>query len=198
MALALLDMYLATHLSDPAAARPYLDQAAKAYESLLTIEPANQKLQGDVALAHRYLATYESGEGALQHLKRSLQLDEQRQAAAPADARGRLDVSFDLMEIGHRYLDAKHPDVALQYYARALTIRQELAAADPMNVMGRARVAFAHFAVARARSAAGDLAAIAIARRSADTFKELAASDPADQQSLYWLAAAYGPLVKNE
>lgn len=202
MASALLDMFLATRLMDPAAARRYLDQAAQAYEAALAEQPEAPGRQQNVALAQRYLAsydTYRDPASALRHLERSLQLDELRKKADPLNAGASLDVSTDLLEIGHIQMNANRPQAALGNYRRALALRQSLAAADPKNVLGRTRLAFAELAMARALFDCGDTAAgLASARASMAIFTDVTAANPADERSWYWLAEGYARIGAGE
>jgi len=189
LAAALLDMYLAMQMTDRVTARPYLDEASRVYEGQLTARPDEAR---DVALVHRYLATYGDSAAAIRDLTRSLELDEQRLKADPADAAAREAVSLDLMEIGHRFLDDHQPATALQYYRRALVLRQELAKADAKNVLATARLAFAHLAVARALLASGNnLGAFESASTSATMYANLSSAHPNDMQSRYFSVDAY-------
>jgi len=202
LAAALLEMFVATRLNDPAAARTYLDQAAQAYETALSEHPDDLRRQQDVALAERYLATYDTDlnpESAMRHLQRALELDQLCSKADPLNAAASLDVSTDLLEIGHLHMNANRLTAALENYRPALALRQSLAAADPKNVLGRTRLAFAQLALARALFASGDTpAGLASARASMAVFDELTAANPADDRSWYWMAEGYASIGEGE
>ena len=192
MAGALLDTFIATRMTDPAGARPYLDQAVHAYESALLESSKDPERRRNVAMASRYLATVSDSASAIRHLRRSLELDEGRSQADPLNTGARLDMSYDLLEIGHLLMNGYQFNNALGYYRRALSERQVLATADPKNALAQTRLGFAQLAVARALMANGETAAaVESARASTAILTRATASNPADKQAPHYLAEDY-------
>jgi non-specific serine/threonine protein kinase/serine/threonine-protein kinase len=121
-------------------------------EKLLAKSPSDPANQYNAALAHKtlgaYLGTHHHYDEAIGHFQRALQLDRARSAAVPTNAKAKLDVSFDLSEIGGNSLDRGNVTVAAENYRAALDIRRQLLAADPENMFLRGRVAYVDLAVA--------------------------------------------------
>jgi tetratricopeptide (TPR) repeat protein len=175
---------------DEAAGRELYFQALAIDERLLEARTGDPDRQRRVALDHKYLANLiPSDSEALRHLRRAEALDQARVAAQPASALAKLDLSFDLSDIGWRTETSGDPAGALESYRKVVKIREELAAADPHDSWVRTRLIFARKRVAdvlvkmaRPRAAlAGYQAAIELARNAI-------AAAPADRWNRGYLA----------
>jgi non-specific serine/threonine protein kinase/serine/threonine-protein kinase len=148
---------------DPEAGVRLYVQSLAMYERLLQAHPENAENRRNVALVHKYIANLiKSKAEALDHLQKALALDENRVAAQPNDAAAKLDVSFDLSDIGWRLERGGDFSGALENYQRVLAIRQELAGPDPSNAQLRSRLIYAHKRVAGALTKMGRLDAAVV------------------------------------
>jgi non-specific serine/threonine protein kinase/serine/threonine-protein kinase len=138
--------------SESAEAYQCYNDSLQISEKLLAKSPSDPANQYNAALAHKTLGSYEQShhqyDAAIGHFQRALQLDRARSAAAPTNAKAKLDVSFDLSEIGSNFLERRNVPVAVENYRAALDIRRQLAAADPANMFLRGRVVYLALAIA--------------------------------------------------
>ena len=192
LATALFYLFLYHQNNDDALSRDYLTQADNLYEARLLEQPYDDDALHNVALAHRYLATFEKVDSALTYLQRSLELDRRRSAARPSDATCRLDVSMDLAEMGRQHRMRRNFGQALMCYREALEIREALAASDPKNVMARNRVAYMHFSIGDARFEMGDMTgAVESMRKSIAIYEEFAGGIASSGHANYFLRKGY-------
>ena len=191
LATALFYLFLYHQNYDDSLARDYFTQAAGLYDARLLEQPQDDDALHNVALAHRYLATFEKADAALTHLQRSLELDRRRSAARPSDSTCRIDVSMDLAEMGRRHGMSRNFGLALMCYREALEVRIALAAADPKNVLARNRVAYVHFAIGEARFEMGDMAgALESMQKSIAIYEEFAGGS-SSRYGHYYLRQGY-------
>jgi non-specific serine/threonine protein kinase/serine/threonine-protein kinase len=134
---------------DTGAGRDLYLQALALDEILLKAHPGDLERQRSVALVHKYLANLiPSDAEALEHLRKAQALDQARVAAQPDSALAKLDLSFDLSDIGWRTERMGDLPGALVLYRKVVIIRQGLADADPHDSWVRTRLIFSRKRVA--------------------------------------------------
>jgi non-specific serine/threonine protein kinase/serine/threonine-protein kinase len=175
---------------DTAAGRDLYLQALALDETLLRARPGDLERQRSVALVHKYLANLiPSDAEALEHLRQAQALDEGRVAAQPDSALAKLDLSFDLSDIGWRTERTGDLPGALGVYRKVVIIRQALADADPHDSWVRTRLIFSRKRVADVLAKMGALHAALVDYRAAiELAKVAAAAAPADRPSRGYLA----------
>ena len=130
----------------------------KRYPEAILLRERVERLAGRIAALHdspeseRSLAVAEKRLAALYGVTKRMEdcrreyekarsIDEQRCARNPQDMRARIDLSFDLSDLGWAAAAMNRPDDALQYYRQALALRQQAALADPQDFRAAAGVA---------------------------------------------------------
>jgi non-specific serine/threonine protein kinase/serine/threonine-protein kinase len=121
-------------------------KALAIYKEAVALRPSDLTYQRNLALGYKYAGGAHISLGqlpeALENYQAALAIDE-RLALANPTPQSRLDVSFDLGDIGYIYLSQNDPPAALGYYSRVLAIREELMKADPNDARLQDRVAYA-------------------------------------------------------
>ncbi len=133
--------------------------ALAANDAALAEAPRDDTFVRTAARIHRNLAQAyrenHDSETALDHFRRAEQIDNARLSASPSDTQRKLDLSWDLTEIGWLEHELKQEREAVVCFERALALQQELAAADPDNFLARIEVAKLKLTAAPAYERAG-------------------------------------------
>ncbi|HEY1184454.1 MAG TPA: serine/threonine-protein kinase [Bryobacteraceae bacterium] len=105
----------------------------------------SQEAQRSLALAEKRLAALYGVTGRLDDCRREYELartiDEQRCARNPQDMRAKIDLSFDLSDLGWAAGAMNRLDDALEFHRKALDLRQQAAQADPQDFRAAGAVA---------------------------------------------------------
>ncbi|MFL6353211.1 MAG: protein kinase domain-containing protein [Bryobacteraceae bacterium] len=132
---ALAHFYLAFAETDYKKALPIWRQALDDYTRIQRLENNSSQTRRNVALIEKRIAGVYYGLGnyaeSLAHDRRAAQIDEARLALQPRSPTARMDLSFDLVELGwclHELGNNKEADDNLN---RAIELRRQVAAADP-------------------------------------------------------------------
>jgi tetratricopeptide (TPR) repeat protein len=122
------------------------------------------------------LADYPS---SLEYDRKAAAIDEKRLNQQPLNPTARMDLSFDLVELGwclHELRQDREADVALN---RAIQLRQQVADQDPNDFHARSELEAVLRIAGSAKCEAGDLAgAIPLIQQAADTGTMLHGRDP--------------------
>ena len=136
------------------------------YDRLLADEPGSADAQRNVALVEKYVGSGLPPEESAPHLKRAVELDEARLAAAPDNRQAQLDTAISLAGLA-RVLESKGDlEESGRLYDRSVEIRRRIADTDRADVraagllgsalIDAARVQREMRAVAAARARAGE------------------------------------------
>jgi tetratricopeptide (TPR) repeat protein len=192
--LALAQWNLATSLTRaqdwPAAAHAW-EQTLALYESL--------PVRRNIALSHKRLASVYMKQNrtpeAVAQLRAAEQIDRESLSAAPASPEAKMDLSFDLSDLGLAFFVLDRYQEAVASYEGALALRREVATADPNDYRARTSVGHSLDRLAVAYQSAGNLpAATRSAREAATILAGVRAHDPANQQSCKEAALALARL----
>ena len=144
---ALAHFYLAfaeTEQQNYKRALPIWREALDDYSRIQRLDNNSSQSRRNVALIEKRIAGvyYALGEYAesLAHDRTAVQIDEARMALEPRSPTARMDLSFDLVELGwclHELGDNKEADNHLN---RAIVLRQQVAAADPHDFRARSEL----------------------------------------------------------
>jgi len=136
--LALAHFYLAfaeTEQQKFQKALPLWDQALAEYTRIQQIENNSLGAQRNVALTEKRIAGvyYALGDYAdfTAHDRKAIQLDEGRLAAEPQSPTARMDLSFDLVQLGWCLHELRDEKQAIDDLNRAILLRRQVASADP-------------------------------------------------------------------
>jgi tetratricopeptide (TPR) repeat protein len=190
------DAYSLTVVKDHAAAARAWQQALDAHIEASRRQPGDAELRRNVARCHRNLAQSLSQikrkRDALRHYRDALAIDSARAAADPGNTRARIELSFDLLEIGWLEHEAGNDKEAVAMYQRALAMQRELSAADPNDARARLELAKLQITAAPAYEGAGDSArAIALLLDSAAQFELELQRDPGNKDARIHLGWAH-------
>lgn len=116
-------------------ALPMWQQARADYAQIQKLHSNSRQVQRNLALIEKRIAGvyYELGDytSSIAHDRKAAEIDEARLSAEPRNPTARMDLSFDLVELGwcqHELRDEKDAAKALD---QAIALRRQVAAADP-------------------------------------------------------------------
>jgi tetratricopeptide (TPR) repeat protein len=116
-------------------ALPIWKEALDEYRRIQQKENNSPQTRRNVALIEKHIAGvyYALGDYAdsLAHDHSAAQIDEERLAAAPQSPTARMDLSFDLVELGSCLHELRDEKAASESLNRAILLRREVAAQDP-------------------------------------------------------------------
>ncbi|MBV9405979.1 MAG: serine/threonine protein kinase [Acidobacteriaceae bacterium] len=116
-------------------ALPLWQDALRDYTRIDEMENHSAQAQRNVALTEKRVADvyYALGQYAdsIAHGRKAAQIDEARVTAAPQSPTARMDLSFDLVELGWCFHQLRDETQASDALNRAIALRRQVAAADP-------------------------------------------------------------------
>jgi tetratricopeptide (TPR) repeat protein len=116
-------------------ALPIWKQALDEYTRIEQSDDKTPQSQRNVALIEKHIAGvyYALGDysDSLSHDRRAVEIDEKRLAAEPQSPTARMDLSFDLVELGSCLHELRDETAASDNLRRAIALRRDVAAADP-------------------------------------------------------------------
>ncbi len=125
----------------------YRVRALELHTKLLERRPEDLATMRNIALAHKYQASYYIGRGdyaaSFAHIQGAIEMDERRLKRFPDSAGVRLDLSFSLSTLATYYEHQRDFDNALTQFQRVLDLRKQNMEKDPRNVWLQGRVLFA-------------------------------------------------------
>jgi tetratricopeptide (TPR) repeat protein len=183
-------------------------QALGMFERLLAAGYTGERAR-NVALAHKYIAgnllmplngsIAGSRDEALDHLRAARDLDGKRVTDDPRDALAKLDLSFDLSQMGTAFFGAGDLSSASDTFQQVVDVRRDLAAADARDTRARERLMFGLLSLAEtklamnradeAERAAGEAIAVGV---------PLVEAHPDDHVARGYLAAAHARIADAE
>jgi tetratricopeptide (TPR) repeat protein len=105
----------------------------------------SREAERSLALAEKRLAALYGVTGRMEDCRREYEMarsiDEQRCARNPQDMRAKIDLSFDLSDLGWAAGAMNRLDDALEFHRKALDLRQQAAQADPQDFRAAGAVA---------------------------------------------------------
>jgi len=184
--LALAHFYLALAKTDEAKysdALPLWQQALTDYQRLAAQDRNSAEDDRNVGLAEKHIASvyYSLGDyqRSLEYDRKAVALDEQRVRQEPQNPTARMDLSFDLVELGwclHAVQQNHDADAAL---ARAIQLRRQVAEEDPNDFHARSELESALRIAGMAKFQAGNIPeAIPFLQEAAATGRALHQRDP--------------------
>ena len=198
-ALALSHYHLAIGLNEvrdwPAATREW-QETLQLYEDIARSQPDDMAPARNVALCQKRLASVylarDDFAQAIAHYQIAERIDRARLAAEPGNPEARMDLSFDLSDMGLALYGARRFPEAVTEYESALRLRREASAADPSDYRAQLTVGRSLDRLADAYESAGHIErAIESAREAAATLAAAQMHDPADQETLKEAALAF-------
>jgi tetratricopeptide (TPR) repeat protein len=142
-------------------ALPTWQEALADYTKIQQLDNNSSQARRNVALIEKRIAGvyYALGEYAdsLRHDRRAAQIDEGRVAAEPQSPSARMDLSFDLVELGWCLHELRDDKQAADSLNRAILLRREVAAADPHDFRAQSELETVLRIAGAARSQAGSL-----------------------------------------
>ncbi len=143
-----------------------LEMAARLWASEEQITGGGEVVWRNLALAHKYIAgtlsRFDRSPRQLHHAETARGYDLKRLDRNPSNVQARMDLTFDLTNIGDYHLTvANNPSLAATYYREALRIRQLLLALEPANPRYLTSVAYPARFAAWASLNAADFSALA-------------------------------------
>ena len=116
-------------------ALPIWKQSLAEYQRLQQIEKGSVETQRNVALVEKRIGSvyYALGDyaDAISSDHKAAAIDEERVAADPLNPTARMDLSFDLVELGWSLHEVRDESEAAATFNRAIALRRQLAAIDP-------------------------------------------------------------------
>ncbi len=184
--LALAHFYLAfdaTERKKFTEALPMWKDALSEYTKIQQMENNSPQAKRNVALTEKRIASvyYALGDypASIAHNRRAAQIDEQRLAAQPESPNARMDLSFDLVELGWSLHELRDDKQALADLDRAIVLRREAAAADPHDFRAQSELETVLRIAGVARSQTGSLdEALSLLKEAAAIGTSLHARDP--------------------
>ncbi len=162
--LALAHFYLAfaeTEQQRFSEALPIWKEALADYEKIQQRENNSPQARRNVALIEKRIAGvyYALGDyaGSIAHDRKAAEIDEGRIAADPLSPTARMDLSFDLVQLGWSLHELRDEKRAAETFNRAIALRREVATADPDDFRAESELETALRLAGVARSQAGFL-----------------------------------------
>jgi tetratricopeptide (TPR) repeat protein len=116
-------------------ALPIWKEALDEYTRIEQLKSGSLHARRNVALIEKHIAGvyYSFGDysDSLLHDRRAVQIDEQRLTAEPQSPTARMDLSFDLVELGSCLHEVRDEKASSESLKRAILLRREVSAADP-------------------------------------------------------------------
>ncbi|MBV9303308.1 MAG: serine/threonine protein kinase [Acidobacteriaceae bacterium] len=184
--LALAHFYLAfaeTEQQKFKEALPIWNQALAEYAKIQQLDNNSFQAQRNVALIEKRIAGvyYALGEfdKSLAHGRRAAEIDEARVTADPQSPTARMDLSFDLVELGWSLHELRHEKQAVDNLNRAILLRREVAAQDPDDFRAQSELETVLRIAGVIRFQAGSLSeALTLTREASTIGASLHARDP--------------------
>lgn len=184
--LALAHFYLALAKTDEdnyKDALPIWQQAYADYQSLAAQNNNSGEDQRNIALVEKHIATVYFALGeynqSLNFDRKAVALDETRLSQQPQNPTARMDLSFDLVELGWCLHELQRNEEADRAFSRAIELRRDVAADDPNDFHARSELESALRIAGTAKCQSGDvLGAIQLIREAATTGTALHQRDP--------------------
>jgi eukaryotic-like serine/threonine-protein kinase len=143
-------------------ALPIWKEALAEYTLIEQSENKTSQAGRNVALIEKHLAGvyYAMGDYAdsLSHDRSAASIDEERLAAQPQSPTARMDLSFDLVELGSCLHELRDEKAASDNLKRAILLRREVAAADPHDFRAQSELEIVLRITGVLRSQAGSMA----------------------------------------
>jgi serine/threonine protein kinase/tetratricopeptide (TPR) repeat protein len=164
-------------------ALPIWKEALGDYERIQQLENKSPQARRNVALIEKHIAGvyYALGDYAdsLSHDHHAAQIDEGRVAAEPQSPMARMDLSFDLVELGSCLHELRDEKAASDNLNRAILLRREVAAQDPHDFRAQSELETVLRIAGVIRAQAGFLSeALTLVQEAAAVGASLHARDP--------------------
>ncbi len=183
---ALAHFYLALDLTerqDYREALPIWKTALSDYEEIQKSENNSPQAQRNIALIEKRIAgvyyALDDYTNAVAHNSRAAEIDQARVAAEPQSPTARMDLSFDLVELGSCLHELRDEKQALADLDRAIGLRREVAAEDPHDFRAQSELetVLRMTAVVKTQSGSFD-ESLNLAREAAEIGASLHGRDP--------------------
>ncbi len=164
-------------------ALPMWNQALTDYERLQQLENNSAEAKRNVALVEKHIASVYSALGnyaeSIAHERKAAEIDEGRLAAEPQNPTARMDLSFDLVELGWSLHELGDEKQAADTLNRSIALRRQVAAADPHDFRAQSEYETALRMTGVARCQAGSLnEALSLEEQAAGVGASLHGRDP--------------------
>jgi non-specific serine/threonine protein kinase/serine/threonine-protein kinase len=201
-ALALSHYNLALNLNElgnwPAAQMEWQATLAQ-YKEIANSTPGDLGMQRNVALSEKRLAAAYLRQNdflrAIEHDRAAERIDRARLDVEPVSTEAKMDLSFDLSDLGLALSGAQHFNEAVVSYQGALALRREVLAADPSDHRAQTGVGRLLDRLSDAESSAGHIdSAIETGREATKTLAAVQLHDPSNQTMVKEAALAFAHL----
>jgi tetratricopeptide (TPR) repeat protein/predicted Ser/Thr protein kinase len=197
--LALAHFYLAlakTDDGDYKDALPIWQQASEDYQNLATHNKNTAEDERNIGLVDKHIASVYFALGqysqSLDFDRKAVALDEKRLSVQRQNPTTRMDLSFDLVELGWCLHSLQRNQEADNAFARAIQLRREVANDDPNDFHARSELESALRIAGAAKCQAGDVpGAIQLVREAAVTGRSLHRTDPRNLDETVSIALDY-------
>jgi eukaryotic-like serine/threonine-protein kinase len=164
-------------------ALPIWKEALDEYTRIEQSDNKTPQAQRNVALIEKHIAGvyYALGDysDSLSHDRRAVEIDEKRLAAEPQSPTARMDLSFDLVELGSCLHELRDEKAASDNLRRAIALRRDVAAADPHDFRAQSELETVLRITGVLRSQAGFLGeGLSLLQEAAGIGASLHARDP--------------------
>jgi non-specific serine/threonine protein kinase/serine/threonine-protein kinase len=192
-----------------------LRERVQGLASRVAAQAPSREAERSLAVAEKRLAALYGVTGRMEDCRREYELaraiDEQRCARNPQDMRAKIDLSFDLSDLGWAAGAMNRLEDALAFHRRALELREQAAQADPRDFRAATAVAASTRKIGMAlRKMAKPREALAELQQAAARYGELSRRPGADWSTVRnlaethvdiaeaWIDLAQAPAAANE